>query len=487
MDPLNKDGVDSELENDKNDVDVYGVDDDESVDSHDLDGNDETDFDNLDDLDISTDDDAVDGKSIEDGGDETELLASLETIVSQLRDMITGGEGDVEGGDTEFSLDGEGGESEAPMDGELEDELGEAKETDGEELEESNGSLENPAAMNKDGIVDTKVVSGGNESAKMKTNGPKAAPIKGKGKPTGKEGVEDPNEINKDAAKAGTNATSKTNLPAAHNVLNVVKQMLSGNGKLIQAVYSGATLTQEAFDQVEYKVDGRTLKAIAALDEGLSDDFKTGMVPVFEKAVERKLKSIMESIVPQINLMVADEVVAIEERMIGQVDSYLDHVVETYFDENKTVIEEAQGVKVSNAFMQGMKALYESESIEVPTGKESLVEKLEADNDALKIKATALAEDVRKYKSNFVKARKENILTELTEGLSVSDADRVRSLAEKQTCKTLNEFKEAVSSLAGTIVESKTTNPSPVETLIETAAPKQETRMDVYTKALKRR
>ena len=495
--------VTQDLQDDDNDVDVYGADTEGeggSVDSFDLDGEDEADFDGLDDLEISDDEEAVDGKSTEEAPSEEALLTDLQAVVAQLTAMITGEEegeeglGDLEGGEDEpeFSLDGEGeGDPELPGPEEEDDEFAEAKEEDDtkDELEESNGSLENPAAMNKDGIVDTKVVSGGNESATIKSNSKKAKALpKGK-KPTGDEGVEDPKDIVDTAIKAGK-GTSKTNLPNAQSVLAVAQQMLSGNGKIINALYSGKTLAKEAFDAVEYKVDGRTLKSISALDENLSDDFKTGMVPVFERAVERKVRSILEAMVPLLNNMVTDEVATIEEGMVEKIDAYMDTLVENYFTENRTMIEEAQGVKISNGFLQGMRALFEAESVDVPVGKEDLVEKLQTQVESLTAKTTTLSENVRKYKSQAIGSRKEVILRELSEGLSVSEQEKLRGLASKQTgFKTLNEYRQAVGTLKTSLFETKTRpNRGGYETLVETVKkPAGNSKMDVYASALKKR
>ena len=123
-----------------------------------------------------------------------------------------------------------------------------------------------------------------------------------------------------------------------------------------------------------------------------------------------------------------------------RVDSYLEYVASEWLEENALAVERGLKTEITESFIAGMKGLFEEHYVSMPEEKydvlESMVEKLDE-------METKLNEQIQK---NVVLNKKlsesvaETILNDVSEGLAVSQKDKLATLAESVEFESENDY-----------------------------------------------
>jgi len=187
-------------------------------------------------------------------------------------------------------------------------------------------------------------------------------------------------------------------------------------------------------------------ESVAALFEGmeLSEEFKDKVTLVFEAAVN-------EAASKKVEVMVAEQVEALEtemqesvdssiEKIIENLDSYLDYVVEEWMEENTVQIEAGIKVEMAESLMDGLKGLFaehniqiDEETVDVVSDLESQVaEAIEVANDAINENVT-LAKEIASLKA-------EKVFEEVCEDLTITQRERMKTLSEKLAFENAEEY-----------------------------------------------
>ena len=183
----------------------------------------------------------------------------------------------------------------------------------------------------------------------------------------------------------------------------------------------------------------------------LSEDFKSKVTLVFEAAVNEATKARVEEAVAKLEEDSDRQLQeAVEEginSIIENLDSYLDYVVQEWMTENELAIETGIKVEMAESLMDGLKELFTEHNIEVNEETVAVVTQLEEQVAELQTQANeAINTNIELGKEiNSLKASK--VFDEISEGLTVSQKERLKTLSEKLDDEDLESYKGDLNTL----------------------------------------
>lgn len=209
-------------------------------------------------------------------------------------------------------------------------------------------------------------------------------------------------------------------------------------------------------------------ESISSLFEGeeLSESFKDKASLVFEAAINEQVKIKLDEAKAQFDSALEEATSSLEEQMqsdlseaidsiIEQLDSYLDYVVNEWADENRLAIESGVKVEMAESLMDGLRGLFESHNIDVSEEKLDLIEALQEEADAAKAEANRAIAASIKLNEEISELKAMKVFTEVAEGLTASQADRLTTLAENLDYSDLDKFKADLSTLKETFFKAE--------------------------------
>lgn len=219
-------------------------------------------------------------------------------------------------------------------------------------------------------------------------------------------------------------------------------------GKLYASKEKKAKMKKEEVE-VELTVDvAEDVDALlAGSDAELSEEFKEKATTIFEAAVKSKVAEQLEAINESAK---ADYDAKLEEargELAEKVDGYLNYVVEEWVKENALAIERGIRTEIAEEFMNGLKNLFVENYIDVPEEKADLVDELATKSDDLEAKLNEEFEKNVAMKKELDAIKAENALTEAVVGLTDTQADKVKALAEGVEFETIDQYREKLETI----------------------------------------
>jgi hypothetical protein len=130
------------------------------------------------------------------------------------------------------------------------------------------------------------------------------------------------------------------------------------------------------------------------------------------------------------------------EELSGKLDQYIDYVVEQWMEENEVAIEAKLRTEIAEDFMAGLQNLFAEHYITIPEEKVDVFGELKAEVDDLKSKLNEALDEKIALETIVNEATKEALLDEVTEGLVVTQAEKLRTLAEGIDYADADSFKK---------------------------------------------
>ena len=202
---------------------------------------------------------------------------------------------------------------------------------------------------------------------------------------------------------------------------------------------------KEAFAQIEEEIE-EDVNALLSGEE-LSEDFKVKAKTVFEAALNARTEQIEEAIAYQYEQKLAEEVEVIREELTDRLDAYLEYVSEEWLQENALEVEQGLKTEMTESFLQGMKGLFEDHYVTIPEDRydvlESMVEKL----DEMENKLNEQIHRNVALNRRLAESVTEVIFAEVSEGLALSQKDKLASLAENVEFDSESDYREKLVTL----------------------------------------
>jgi hypothetical protein len=175
-------------------------------------------------------------------------------------------------------------------------------------------------------------------------------------------------------------------------------------------------------------------------NETLSEEFKTKAQTIFETAVIARAVAVAEALEEEIldaaQEALDDSRVEIEE----QVDTYLNFVVENWVKENQVAIETGLRSEIVEDFINGLKNLFTENYIDIPAEKVDVVEEQAKEIAELQEEINEVMNANAELAKELAESNKAQILATVSEGLTATQAEKLKTLAEGVEFVTEDEY-----------------------------------------------
>jgi|TARA_B100000900_G_scaffold335348_1_gene296849 electron transfer flavoprotein alpha subunit len=226
---------------------------------------------------------------------------------------------------------------------------------------------------------------------------------------------------------------------------------------------------------------------VAALLEGedLSDEFQEKAKTVFEAVVRTRIAEAQEAIEAQYEQTLVEQVEAIKTELTERVDGYLEYVAQEWINENELQVQSGLRGELSESFMTGLKGLFEEHYVQLPEEKYDVLEAMVSKLDEMETKLNEQIDSNVALTKRLSESVSDNILDDVSEGLALSQKEKLASLSEGVEFESEEQYREKLVTLREAYFAQKPVTDS--QEVISEDAPVGEEHspaMDAYLRAL---
>ena len=298
--------------------------------------------------------------------------------------------------------------------------------------------------------------------------------------------------VNKNAAKAEAATTSATPVKVPEEVEATEEEVIAEDEIATDEVVQETTedeVVAEAPEYTEISID----EDVTALVEGeeLSEEFREKAATIFEAAINSKVKGIKEELTASYEEKLVEEVASIKEELKDRVDSYLEYVADEWVSENQLAVESGLKEEMTESFISGMKSLFEEHYVTIPEEKYDVIESMVDKLDEMEGKLNEQIDKNIALNKRLSESTSDVILADVSEGLALSQKDKLASLAENVGFESETDYREKLVTLKESYFPTNASaQRDHSETISESAEvdsqPQVSTSMDAYLQTLSR-
>jgi hypothetical protein len=253
-----------------------------------------------------------------------------------------------------------------------------------------------------------------------------------------------------DAAKAAKSATAPTTKPSNASAEMAHKSLPKQYGEeeeIEDEVIAEEEVEQENIVEAWKKKMKEDVDALFADDSTISEDFRNKASTIFEARVTDRVQQIEEEIDAKYAEMFEEAVKSVQGELTEKVDDYLNYVVEQWMEENQIAIESSLRSEITEEFISGLRNLFAEHYIDVPEDKVDLVDELAGQVEDLETKLNEEIERNISIKKELIESVKTEITREVCEGLTDTQVEKIKTLAESVEFSTEDEYTEKLETI----------------------------------------
>jgi hypothetical protein len=200
---------------------------------------------------------------------------------------------------------------------------------------------------------------------------------------------------------------------------------------------------------MKMKMKEKMKEDIDALLEGesLSEEFVSKATTIFEAAVIARAEEIIaeaeEELTEQFELAVEE----VKNDLAEKLDDYINYMAEQWFEENQLAIETGLRSEIVEDFMTGLHNLFLEHYIDIPSDKVNVVEELTAKVEELEDSLNEQIKTAVEMKKELNEHKKLEAIYASCEGLTQTQVEKMKSLAEGIEFTTEEEFTDKLETL----------------------------------------
>jgi len=196
---------------------------------------------------------------------------------------------------------------------------------------------------------------------------------------------------------------------------------------------------------------------VAALTEGedLSEEFKEKAKTIFEAAVVSRINEELERMHKDYAKVLDEEVETMKSELAEKVDETLKYHVDTWIKNNELAIEHGIKTEMAESVMAGLKQVFVENHIDLPDEKVDLVDEMTKQLDTMESKLNEQIEENVGLSKEVGSYIKNGIVNELSEGLSLTQKEKLQSLAEAVEFSDEDAFRDKVNTLKESYFSTK--------------------------------
>ena len=225
---------------------------------------------------------------------------------------------------------------------------------------------------------------------------------------------------------------------------------------------------------------------VAALLEGeeLSKEFQEKTATIFEAAVKSKIEQVAEQLEEQFQAAFDEEIASHKSELTERIDSYLEFVANEWINENALAVETGIRGELSESFMSGLKTLFEEHYVEIPEEKYDVLEAMTSKLDEMETKLNEQIESNVELTKRLSSSVSDNILDEVSEGLALSQKDKLSELSKGVEFESEEQYREKLTTLKESYFNAKPVVESSEVTSEESIVEDHSPAMSQYLSAL---
>jgi hypothetical protein len=211
-------------------------------------------------------------------------------------------------------------------------------------------------------------------------------------------------------------------------------------------------------DEDEMKEEFDIEEDVNALLEGeeLSEEFQEKARVIFESAIKSKVAEIKEQLEAAYEQTLVEEIQSIKEGLVDRVDAYLEYVADEWIQENALAVEHGLKTEMTESFLSGMKSLFEDHYVTIPEDRYDVIESMVDKLDEMEEKLNEQIQRNVALNRRLAESVADVIFAEVTEGLALSQKDKLASLAENVEFDGEESYREKLVTLRESYFPSRT-------------------------------
>jgi hypothetical protein len=250
----------------------------------------------------------------------------------------------------------------------------------------------------------------------------------------------------------------------------------------------------EEDDEEEMEEDFDIEEDVNALlaGEDLSEEFQEKARTIFEAAIRSKVAEIKEELQVSYEEALVEEIEAIKEGLVDRVDAYLEYVADEWVSENALAVEHGLKTEMTESFLQGMRGLFEDHYVSIPEDRYDVIENMVDKLDEMEGKLNEQIDRNVALNRRLAESVADVIFADVSEGLALSQKDKLSSLAENVEFDSEANYREKLVTLRESYFPTYTsTQRDDSETLsestdVQSQQPQVDGRMASYLQTLGR-
>jgi hypothetical protein len=225
--------------------------------------------------------------------------------------------------------------------------------------------------------------------------------------------------------------------------------------------------------------------------ENLSEEFVQKAATIFEAAVVARAEEVIAEAEAELLEQFENAIEEVKEDLATKVDDYLNYVVEQWMKENEIAIEKGLRAEIVEDFIGGLRNLFIEHYIDIPADKVDVVEELTTRVEELESSLNEQITHGIELKKELNEQKKIEAIYTACEGLTQTQVEKLKSLAEGVEFTTEEEFVSKVETLKESYFKSdvKVADNSALDDEVQIEEEKKVVKssdplMEVYSKAI---
>lgn len=216
----------------------------------------------------------------------------------------------------------------------------------------------------------------------------------------------------------------------------------AASAKMEEEQKDGEVVAEEKTVDLSADID-----SLFADDSTISEEFKGKVKTIFEARVYDRVAQIEEETEAKYASMLEEAVEAVKSDLTDKVNDYIGYVVEQWMEENQIAIEKGIRSEITEDFINGLRNLFAEHYIDVPSEKVDLVDELANKLEEVEAKLNEEVERNVEYRKALIEAHKTEVTREVCEGLTATQVEKIKALAESVEFSTEEEFKQKLETI----------------------------------------
>ena len=181
--------------------------------------------------------------------------------------------------------------------------------------------------------------------------------------------------------------------------------------------------------------------------EDLSEEFREKAKTIFEASINAKITDIENQLNEEYEKALNEQVEEIKLELTERTDAYLEYVADEWLKENALAVENGIKTEMTESFMEGMKKLFEEHYVTLPEDKYDVLENMVDKLDEMETKLNEQIEKNVALNQQLGESTAQTIITNVAEGLAVSQKEKLQSLAESVEFESEESYRGKIETL----------------------------------------